>query len=151
MFFHIINVIHWIKENIMPLKTIYIISFCLFLITGCASLSEEKQGELFETASFSYEQAIFFGKYETAYSFTKDAAPEKQVTDLGRLKKIKVTSYELIAVKVSKDRNIVNQRVEISYYFLNSMVEKTIVDNQLWKYYPEEKIWYLESGLPDFK
>jgi len=135
----------------MPLKTIYIISFCLFLITGCASLSEVKQEELFETASFSYEQALVFGKYEAAHSFTKVAAQEEHVTDLKRLKKIKVTAYELIALKVSKDRNIVNQRVEIRYYYLDSMVEKTIIDNQLWRYEPEETIWYLESGLPDFK
>lgn len=151
MFFHIINLVRWIEEIIMALKTIYLLSFCLFIITGCASLSEVKQEELFETASFSYEQAIFFGKYEAAHSFTKVSTPEEHVTDFKRLKKIKVTSYELIALKVLEDRNIVNQRVEISYYFLNSLVERTIIDNQLWKYYPEEKIWYLESGMPDFK
>ena len=139
------------KKIIMALKTIYIIIFCLFLINGCASLSESKQEELFETASYSYEQALLFGKYEAAHGFIKSEATEDQVTDFRRLKKIKVTSYELIALKVLEDRNIIHQRVEISYYFLDSLVEKTIVDNQLWKYYPEEKIWYLESGLPDFK
>ena len=135
----------------MSLKTIYLLCFCLFLITACASLSGVKQEELFETASYSYEQALLFGKYEAAHDFTKIADPEEHATDFKRLKKIKVTSYELIALKVLEDRDIVNQRVEISYYFLDSLVEKTIVDNQLWKYYTEEKIWYLESGLPDFK
>jgi hypothetical protein len=135
----------------MAIKTIYFICFCLFLTTACASLSGVKQEDLFETVSFSYEQAIFFGKYEAAHGFTKVEAPKEHVTDLKRFKMIKVTSYELIALKALEDRNIVTQRVEISYYFLDSLVEKTIVDNQLWKYYPEEKIWYLESGLPDFK
>jgi len=135
----------------MAIKTIYFICFCLFLTTACASLSGVKQEELFETASYSYEQALLFGKYEAAHSFTKVEPPKKHITDLKRFKMIKVTSYELIALKVLEDRNIVTQRVEIRYYFLDSLVEKTIVDNQLWKYYPEEKTWYLESGLPDFK
>jgi hypothetical protein len=63
-----------------------------------------------------------------------------------------VTSYELhTTIKVSKDMSLVNQTVEIKYYNLDHMIEKTIVDKQLWKYYAEEKAWYLQSSLPNFK
>ena len=135
----------------MIFKTIYILCFCLLLITGCATYSEVKQQDLYEASSFSYEQALLFGKYEAAHGFIKSDPSMEQFTDFKRLKKIKVTSYELIAMKVLEEMSVISQKVEIKYYFLDSLVEKTIIDNQLWRYYPEEEMWYLESGLPDFK
>ncbi len=136
----------------MAFMTKYVLSFCVLLFIGCATFGEKKQQNLFEIASHAYEQAILLGKYEIANGFRKVQASEKQVLTFERLKKIKVTSYELLTtIKVSKDMSLVNQTVEIKYYNLDYMTEKTIVDKQLWKYYAEEKTWYLQSGLPNFK
>jgi hypothetical protein len=129
----------------------YILIFYVLLLSGCASLEEKNQQGLFETTTRAYEKALLLGKYEVASSFRKVQASEKQSVNFDRLKKIKVTSYELLTVKVSADQSLVNQTVEIQYYHINYFIEKTIVDNQLWKYYPEEKLWFLESNLPDFK
>ncbi len=131
--------------------TKYVLSFCILLLIGCATSPEGKQQDLFAIASHAYERAILLGKYELANGFRKVQASEKQVLNFKRLKKIKVTSYELLAIKVSKDKSLVNQIVEIKYYNLDHMIEKTIVNKQLWKYYAEEKAWYLQSGLPNFK
>jgi hypothetical protein len=128
-----------------------IVCFYFLLIAGCATFTEKNYQDQFDTTSRAYEKAILLGKYELADSFRKMHASEKQSSNFETLKKIKVTSYELLAVNVSKDKSLVNQKVEIKYYHVNYLIEKTIIDNQLWRYYPEEKVWLLESGLPDFQ
>jgi hypothetical protein len=109
-----------------------------------------KQQEQFEIASHVYEQALILGKYEVANGFRKEQASENKTLNFESLKKIKVTSYELRALKVSKDKSLVNQTVEIKYFHLDYLIEKTIIDKQRWKYNSAEKRWYLQSDLPDF-
>ena len=43
------------------------------------------------------------------------------------------------------------QAIGIRYYHTERLKEKSLVDRQKWKYDEEDKTWYLESGLPDFK
>jgi len=31
------------------------------------------------------------------------------------------------------------------------LIEKTLIDDQMWEYDDTEKAWYLRSGLPDFR
>jgi hypothetical protein len=127
-----------------------VLSFCVLLLIGCSTFATRKQQEQFEIASHVYEQALFLGKYEVANGFRKEQTSENKTLNFERLKKIKVTSYELRAIKVSKDQSLVNQTVEIKYYHLDYLIEKTITDKQRWKYNSAEKRWYLQSGLPDF-
>ncbi len=135
----------------MTFITKYFWIFCVFLLMGCATTSENKQQDLFKKASHVYQQAIMHSKFAVANGLRKVHASDTNTQHIKNLKTIKVTSYELLSIKVSKDSQLVNQKVEIQYYNLDHMIEKTIVDDQLWKYYPEEKTWYLQSDLPDFK
>ncbi len=127
-----------------------VLSFCVLLLIGCTTFAVRKQQEQFEIASHVYEQALLLGKYEVANGFRKEQASGNKPLNFERLRKIKVTSYELRAIKVTKDKSLVNQTVEIKYYHLDYLIEKTIIDKQRWKYNSVEKRWYLQSGLPDF-
>ncbi len=102
-------------------------------------------------AANTYKKSIILGKYEIANGLRKAPSSDQQQLDFRRLKKIKVISYELLSVKVSQDRLMVKQTVEISYYNIDSMLVRTLTDNQLWKYETEEKTWYLHSDFPDFQ
>lgn len=76
---------------------------------------------------------------------------QRQAVNLKKLRKTKVTSYELLDREISKDKLLARQSVEIKYYKLDSMIEKTLIDTQVWEYDREEKTWRLQGGLPDFK
>ena len=65
-----------------------------------------------------------------------------------RLKTFKVTAYEIRKVKFLDDMSRADQTVAIRYYKIDELIEQTIVDQQTWVYDPQEKIWYLQSGLP---
>jgi hypothetical protein len=41
--------------------------------------------------------------------------------------------------------------VEIKYYNINTLVEKSLVHQLKWEFDSEKKKWYLRSGFPDFK
>lgn len=127
-----------------------VLSFCVLLLIGCTTFAARKQQEQFEIASHVYEQALLLGQYEIANGFRKVQDSDNKTFDLERLKKIKVTSYDLRAIKASKDNSLVKQTVEIKYYHIDYLIEKTIIDNQQWKYDTAEKRWYLHGGLPDF-
>jgi hypothetical protein len=129
----------------------YILGVCIFLFIGCATVSETKKQDLFEITSHSYKQALLFGRYEAASGFRKVQPSGLQAINFKQLKKIKVTNYELITIKVSKEKSLIHQTVEIRYFNRDYMIEKTLVDNQLWRYDAEDNAWYLESGLPDFQ
>ena len=135
----------------MVFRTTYGIFICILLLIGCVTFMESKQTELFALSSNAYEQALLRGKYEAARGFIREELSEMAERSLNTFKKIKVTSYEPLSIKGEKDTSLVNQTVDIRYYFIDSLIERSVIDHQIWKYYAEEKTWYLESGLPDFK
>jgi hypothetical protein len=45
--------------------------------------------------------------------------------------------------------NTIQQTVQISLIVKSSQTAYDIVDHQTWKYDPDTKRWWLESGLPD--
>jgi uncharacterized membrane protein len=129
----------------------YVLAVCLIILAGCASLEKKRQQVLFEELSREYENALLFGDYPVAINFLRPLNTTDMNVQFGSLKKIKITSYEPRELRVSEDRTVVTQTVDITYYHLDYMIETSIVDSQLWKYSYEDKTWYLQSGLPDFQ
>jgi hypothetical protein len=123
---------------------------CVIALAGCATYARKQQQNSFEDITEAYGNAIRWGKYEVTNDFRSGDEGEED-PDFEHLKNIKVTSYELKAVNVSSDGNTVLQDVEIEYYIIDRLIEKTIIDHQLWKYDGEKERWFLHGTLPDFK
>jgi hypothetical protein len=129
------------------LRFILICHICL--IAGCATLAKQKQLDSLEASLRTYEMAIRWSQYEVAKEFIQNI--ERQAQLFKKFSTIKVTSYEVLSLKVSIDDLQAEQKVEIKYYDPSHMIENTLVDIQSWKYNEEEKRWYLQSDFPDFK
>lgn len=130
---------------------IILLSLGILLIVGCATLNEKKQLASLEETTEAYGLAIRWGYYKIADGYQKTEDNPDQTADLKDLKKIKITSYEPLSIKISDDRLSARQTVEIKYYNIDQLIENTIVDEQLWRYDTDDEKWYLHSGLPDFK
>jgi hypothetical protein len=127
----------------------YIITVCLAALIGCATVTEINVKDKFEKTTRAYRQALQWGDWPTAIKFL---APDRAIKDqipLDDLKQIKVTSYEVIDLVPAADNMQAQQTVEIQYYFIKRMVEKTLKDKQVWVY-TESTGWRLTSGLPRF-
>ncbi len=137
------------------LQNLYFLFF--LVLAGCASFSAnlesslERRMQLFEQTTFKYENALRWGYYSVAYDYIKKTNSGQVEPDFGKLRDIKVSTYENLRSTLSGNEQQALQTVEIKYYNINTLVEKTLIMEEKWEYDREEKRWYLLSNFPDFK
>ena len=131
-------------------RIIYSILLALAL-SGCAAVDDSKKTITYDKALWKYETAIRWVDFGTANSLRRleDNAAYSPTPET--LQHIKVTSYNVVNKVMSEDHAEVQLAVEIVYYNDRSMKLITIVDNQVWKYDPAIKNWYITTPLPPFK
>jgi len=118
--------------------------FCLFIIvlSGC-STTADKMDKLNNTLK-GYEKSLRWAKFNAAYSFYKWESDE-QPSMPSHLKDIRITKY-IVSNKIFDEKTMTaKQTVSISYYNTNNLREKSLEDKQRWKYFPDQKRWYLMS------
>ena len=121
------------------------------LLASCASVDDSKRTITLDKATRAYEHAIRWGEYEVADSMRRTPEENLSPADPKLLKNIKVTGYAITSNVESNNRSEINRDVQIRYYNLENMKEKTITDKQHWAYDPVAKIWYITTPLPPFR
>lgn len=120
-------------------------------LSGCASVDASKKTITYDKAMWKYETAIRWVDFGTANSLRRIEDQSAYTPDLSTLQHIRVTSYTLKQKTVSEDNSQAQLAVEITYYNDQTMKLVTIIDNQIWKYDPVIKDWYISTPLPPFK
>ena len=119
------------------------------LLSGCPQTKADK--DLSETL-MQYETIVRWAQWDAAIDFI---APEYQqlhpITrlELDRLRLFKVTQYTVRSSAPIETGISIRQSVEIRMFNKNQATERTIIDEQLWKYNETTERWKLHSGLPD--
>ena len=106
--------------------------------------------QLSETTD-AYEQAIRWSEFDFAMVFLKPSERIANPPDESFYKRIKVTDYKMKKNALSEDETQAIQIVEISYYKIDNVVVKSILDHQVWEWDTKKNRWYLKSGFPAFK
>ncbi len=117
--------------------------------SGCFKIADIKQKETFSRISEAYRRAIVWSDFVYASAFLKDGRQNYPLDPI--YQNIKVTSYETIHHSGSAGDNQIEQTVSINYYQTDRMVEKNILDHQVWQWEDTEEIWRLTTGLPRFE
>ena len=120
-------------------------------LSGCAAVDDSKKTITYDKALWQYATAIRWVDFSTANSLRRLEDSSAYTPDPNTLQDIKVTSYKVINRTTSEDHAEVRLTVEIVYYNDRSMKLATIIDNQVWKYDPAIKGWYITTPLPPFK
>ena len=119
------------------------------LLAGCPSNQVEKsRSETFK----QYETIIRWSQWDAAADFlAPEYLAENPITRLymDRLRLFRVTAYTLRSTAILDDGMTARQVVEIKMFNANQAVERTIIDDQEWRYHEDVKRWLLHSGLPD--
>ena len=124
-------------------------AICLLLmLPGACATTSDKMDKLNSTLK-GYEKALRWAKFEAAYSFHRWDKDE-QPSIPGHLKNIRLTSYSVSNRKFDAKTMTAKQKVAISYYNKNNLREKSLVDKQRWKFFPDEERWFLMSKPPTF-
>ena len=119
------------------------------LLVGCPKTKEEKG--LSETLE-KYEVIVRWAQWDAAVDFiSMEYQEENPITrlDMDRLRLFRVTQYVVRSAVPFDEGNGMVQVVEIRMFNKNQARERSIIDEQLWKFNEETERWQLHSGLPD--
>jgi hypothetical protein len=131
------------------MKSLFTVCLLTTLLSGCATLDEKKKEQYFNDTVRVYEQAIRWADFATATSFQRleqTATPQAMPPD-----SIRVTSYQQLNAQVLADGEEVRVSVKIDYYNSDTLKVVTLMDNQVWKFDPDETAWYITTPLPAFR
>jgi hypothetical protein len=121
----------------------------LALLMACVPNQVEKsRSEAFK----QYETIIRWSQWDAAADFlAPEYLQQYPITplDMERLRLFRVTQYTIRSARIFEDGTAAQQIVEIRLFNTNQAVERTIIDQQDWRYNPELQRWQLHSGLPD--
>ena len=119
------------------------------LLTACPETREDQ--DLTDTLT-QYDTVVRWAQWDAAVDFLAPEYLEEHPVsrlDLDRLRLFRVTQYTVrSAVQVDDGKGLI-QVVEIKMFNKNQARERTITDEQYWKYDEELQRWQLHSGLPD--
>ena len=119
------------------------------VLAGCPQTKEDKS--LSETLS-QYETLVRWAEWDGAANFVApEYLEEHPITrlDMDRLRLFRVTHYLVRSSSPVDGGDGLLQAVEIRMFNKNQARERTIIDEQYWKYNPDTERWLLHSGLPD--
>ena len=137
------------KDRLQVPWTLLLLTVTAFLLAGCPSNQAEKsRGETFK----QYETIIRWSQWDAAADFiAPEYLAEHPISrlDMDRLRLFRVTAYTIRSTGVYDEGMTARQVVEIKMFNANQAVERTIIDEQEWRYHEEVKRWLLHSGLPD--
>lgn len=123
----------------------------VLLLSGCAAVSAQSENRDLQLTLTAYANAIRWGDINQAIPFIDPETLKKHpITplDVERYKQVHFATYTEQPV-VPAGPHEVRQVVKIDLVNVNTQVERSIVDNQLWRYHQTDKHWRLVSGLPD--
>jgi len=128
--------------------TLLVVAAVLALAACTPNPAEKSRSEAFK----QYETIVRWSQWDAAADFiAPEYLEEHPITRLqmDRLRLFRVTAYTVRSVGVYDDGMTARQAVEIRMFNTHQAVERTIVDQQEWRYHEDVKRWLLHSGLPD--
>lgn len=122
----------------------------LLLLAGCASDGGDTRK--LDAALYSYAGTIRWGDLAGAMAFVDPELREKlqpTALQLRRMEQLQVTGY-YVQAKTQPSEGEIHQVVEIRFANKHNLVERAVIDRQVWRWDEQEKAWWLTTALPDF-
>ena len=130
-------------------RTGILLSLAVIALAACSTSQVDKnRSEAFK----QYETIVRWSQWDAAVNFISvEYLKEYPITrlELDRLRLFRVTSYTVRSTGIFDEGMSARQTVEIRMFNKNQAVERTIIDEQEWRYNKETKRWKLHSSLPD--
>jgi len=132
-----------------PMRIVALLALAATLVAACTSNPVDKsRGETFK----QYETIVRWSQWDAAADFiAPEYLTEHPITRLqmDRLRLFRVTAYTVRSTGVFDEGMTARQVVEIKLFNANQAVERSIIDEQEWRYHEDVKRWLLHSGLPN--
>ncbi|PLY14395.1 MAG: hypothetical protein C0631_11055 [Sedimenticola sp.] len=134
-------------KSILLITTLLLSSL---LMPGCQTLEKRDFQVSLDSALAAYAAAMRWGHPAQAYSFL-DPSLEQNTANQEALNNIRVTNYKVFQQPAQTAEDKAQQSVAIQYVLVDEQVEKTLIDNQVWKYEKETQKWTRFNAIPVFE
>jgi hypothetical protein len=124
---------------------------CALLLAGCAN---QTRSDTLTTTLSAYAGTVRWNGLQGAIGFVDPEVLKKNPPtdlDLARYQQVRVTDYDDGNGPVPVSATEVQQTVRISFVNLHTQVERSVIEQQLWRYDEKAHRWWLESGLPNIQ
>ena len=132
--------------------TISVVYLAVLMLLGATACSVSQMEKSRSEALKQYETIVRWSEWDAAAGFIAPEYLEQHPIsrlDMDRLRLFRVTQYTIRSTQVLDEGKTVRQSVEIRLFNTNQAIERVIIDEQEWRYYPAIQSWRLYSGLPD--
>jgi hypothetical protein len=133
------------------MNRIIVLLLTAILLQACAAVDDSKKSISLDKTLYYYESAMRWADFPAANSLRRYEGDPAPVTDPEKLKRIKITGYDIVTTNPSDDESAVYITVKISYYDEDNLKLMSLVDNQVWQFDETQKTWYISTPLPVFK
>ncbi len=137
------------QGKIATRQTGLLLTLTFLALAACSSNQVDKsRSEAFK----QYETIVRWSQWDAAADFISDEyLEENPITrlDMDRLRLFRVTAYTIRSTGIYDEGMTARQTVEIRLFNTHQAVERTIIDEQEWRYNETRQRWLLHSGLPD--
>lgn len=124
----------------------------ILAVLGLAACATQTRSDSLTITLKAYASTLRWGDFASAMQFVDPAARTAHpvsALDMARYKQVRVTEYNDDIGPVPVSDLEVRQTVRISLVNVNTQAERTVTDQQTWRYDAATKHWWLTSGLPD--
>ncbi len=102
-----------------------------------------------EAATNAYQSALRWGDFESARGLlSPELRGDEELPQ--HLQDLRLTRYEVVQPPLIRADDRATQTVNIEYLFEYNQILRRLTDRQVWRWDEQEKVWWLQSGLPDF-
>ena len=121
----------------------------LLLLAGCAATQQHAR-DLLTVTLYDYSGAIRWNRPDAAVKWLDPEIESIRVKpiDLERFAQVQITGYEVKGSDQLGPEQYA-QVVEIRLINIHTQTERTVIDQQVWRYDPEIRQWWLTTGLPN--
>jgi hypothetical protein len=133
------------------MNRITVLLLTAILLQACAAIDDSKKTISLDQSLYFYESAMRWADFTAANSLRKYEGEPAPATDPDKLKRIKITGYDVLNTVPSDDESSVYITVKISYYDEDILKLTSVTDNQVWRYDAEHDSWHITTPLPVFK
>lgn len=129
--------------------SLLVVVLAAMLLAGCAT---KTRSDALMTTLKAYGSTLRWGDFQSAAQFIDPAiraAHPLTSLQLARYQQVRVSEYDDGPGPVPVGDFEVRQTAQISLINIHTQSERSIVDQQTWRYDENAKRWWLISGLPD--
>lgn len=118
------------------------------LLTACATTAERLN--LLDDTVTGYERALRWGHLHLAATLHQPMLDEAQAKKLASLGDLRVSTYQVLSNQLDDKGVVLQQRVEIKYFFDADPMVRSVVVGQKWEYDETKKRWAITTPFPEF-